>query len=102
MGDGAAERRRAALEAAREALPPISRRFCGAVVHQAPVIAVSAMYATMTPEQMVSRLLYRDGLMLVVDKPAGLAVHRGPNGGEGGGDPFDGLRLRLPRAAGMA
>ena len=36
----------------------------------------------MTPEQMVSRLLYRDGLMLVIDKPAGLAVHRGPNGGE--------------------
>ena len=35
----------------------------------------------MTPEQMVSRLLYRDGLMLVIDKPAGFAVHRGPNGG---------------------
>jgi tRNA pseudouridine32 synthase / 23S rRNA pseudouridine746 synthase len=30
----------------------------------------------MTPEEMVSRLLYRDGLMLVIDKPAGLAVHR--------------------------
>jgi 23S rRNA-/tRNA-specific pseudouridylate synthase len=28
----------------------------------------------MTPEQMVSRLLYRDGLMLVIDKPAGLAL----------------------------
>ena len=32
----------------------------------------------MTPEEMVSRLLYRDGLMLVIDKPAGFAVHRGP------------------------
>ncbi len=32
----------------------------------------------MTPEEMVSRLLYRDGLMLVIDKPAGLAVHAGP------------------------
>ena len=30
----------------------------------------------------MSRLLYRDGLMLIVDKPAGLAVHRGPKGGE--------------------
>ena len=32
----------------------------------------------MTPQEMVSRLLYRDALMLVVDKPAGLAVHPGP------------------------
>jgi len=35
----------------------------------------------MTPEEMLARLLYRDGLMLVVDKPAGLPVHRGPKGG---------------------
>ena len=32
----------------------------------------------MTPEEMLTRLLYRDGLMLVIDKPAGLSVHRGP------------------------
>ena len=30
---------------------------------------------------MQARLLYRDGLMLVIDKPAGVAVHRGPKGG---------------------
>jgi len=66
------------------------------------VIAVSAMYATMTPEQMVSRLLYRDGLMLVIDKPAGLAVHRGPNGGESLEDHFDALRFGLPRAPALA
>ncbi|HEV3372650.1 MAG TPA: RNA pseudouridine synthase, partial [Xanthobacteraceae bacterium] len=36
----------------------------------------------MTPEEMVARLLYRDALMLVIDKPAGMAVHRGPKGGE--------------------
>src|ERR1700722_12192666 len=100
--DGAAERRRAALEPAGEALPPIARCFRRAVVHQAPVIAVSAMYATMTPEQMVSRLLYRDGLMLVIDKPAGLAVHRGPNGGESVEDHFDALRFGLPRAPALA
>ena len=35
----------------------------------------------MTPEEMQSRLIYRDGLMLVIDKPAGIAVHRGPKGG---------------------
>ena len=66
------------------------------------MIAVSAMYATMTPEQMVSRLLYRDGLMLVIDKPAGLAVHRGPNGGESLEDHFDALRFGLPRAPSLA
>jgi tRNA pseudouridine32 synthase / 23S rRNA pseudouridine746 synthase len=60
------------------------------------------MYATMTPEQMVSRLLYRDELMLVIDKPAGLAVHRGPNGGESVEDHFDALRFGLPRAPALA
>jgi tRNA pseudouridine32 synthase/23S rRNA pseudouridine746 synthase len=60
------------------------------------------MYATMTPEQMVSRLLYRDGLMLVIDKPAGFAVHRGPNGGESIEDHFDALRFGLPRAPALA
>ena len=36
----------------------------------------------MNPEEIVARLLYRDGLMLVIDKPAGFAVHKGPKGGE--------------------
>jgi tRNA pseudouridine32 synthase / 23S rRNA pseudouridine746 synthase len=49
-----------------------------------------------TPEQMVSRLLYRDGLMLVIDKPAGFAVHRGPKGGESLEDHFGALRFGLP------
>jgi 23S rRNA-/tRNA-specific pseudouridylate synthase len=31
-------------------------------------------------EGMLARVLYRDGLMLVIDKPAGLPVHRGPKG----------------------
>ena len=56
----------------------------------------------MTPEEMVSRLLYRDGLMLVIDKPAGFAVHRGPNGGESLEDHFDALRFGLPRAPALA
>ncbi len=61
---------------------------------------------TMTPEEMVSRLLYRDGLMLVLDKPAGFAVHRGPKSGNKGGesleDHFDALRFGLPRAPALA
>src|SRR3984885_13631971 len=61
----------------------------------------------MTPEEMVSRLLYRDGLMLVIDKPAGLAVHRGsPNskdrGRESLEDHFDTLRFGLPRPPALA
>lgn len=51
---------------------------------------------------MVSRLLYRDGLMLVVDKPAGFAVHRGPKGGESLEDYFEALRFGLPRAPALA
>ena len=61
----------------------------------------------MTPEEMVSRLLYRDGLMLVIDKPAGLAVHRGPpnskdRGRESLEDHFDTLRFGLPRPPALA
>ncbi len=56
----------------------------------------------MTPEEMVARLLYRDGLMLVIDKPAGLAVHRGPKGGESLEDHFGALKFGLPRAPALA
>jgi tRNA pseudouridine32 synthase/23S rRNA pseudouridine746 synthase len=56
----------------------------------------------MTPEEMVTRLLYRDGLMLVLDKPAGMAVHRGPKGGVSLEDYFDALRFGLPRAPALA
>jgi tRNA pseudouridine32 synthase/23S rRNA pseudouridine746 synthase len=56
----------------------------------------------MTPEEMLSRLLYRDGMMLVVDKPAGLSVHRGPKGGASLEDYFDVLRVGLPRMPALA
>src|SRR2546430_904516 len=56
----------------------------------------------MTGEEIVSRLLYRDGLMLVIDKPAGFAVHKGPKGGESLEDYFDALRFGLPRAPALA
>jgi tRNA pseudouridine32 synthase/23S rRNA pseudouridine746 synthase len=56
----------------------------------------------MTPEEMVSRLLYRDALLLVIDKPAGLAVHRGPKGGASLEDHFDALRFGLPRPPSLA
>jgi tRNA pseudouridine32 synthase/23S rRNA pseudouridine746 synthase len=56
----------------------------------------------MTPEEMLGRLLYRDGLMLVIDKPAGFAVHRGPKGGESLEDYFDALHFGLPRNPALA
>jgi tRNA pseudouridine32 synthase/23S rRNA pseudouridine746 synthase len=56
----------------------------------------------MTPEEIVARLLYRDGLMLVLDKPAGFAVHKGPKGGESLEDYFGALRFGLPRAPALA
>ena len=59
----------------------------------------------MTEEEIVARLLYRDGLILVLDKPAGFAVHKGPPGARGGRsleDFFDALRFGLPRAPALA
>jgi tRNA pseudouridine32 synthase / 23S rRNA pseudouridine746 synthase len=56
----------------------------------------------MTAEEIVARLVYRDGLMLVIDKPAGLAVHKGPKGGDSLEDYFDALRFGLPRPPALA
>ena len=51
----------------------------------------------LTAEEIQSRVLYRDGLMLVIDKPAGLPVHRGPKGGANLEASFDAHRFGLPR-----
>src|SRR6202007_1288305 len=56
----------------------------------------------MTSEEIVARLIYRDGLMLVIDKPAGLAVHKGPKGGESLEDYFGALRFGLPAPPALA
>jgi tRNA pseudouridine32 synthase/23S rRNA pseudouridine746 synthase len=55
-----------------------------------------------TPEEMLARVLHRDGLMLIVDKPAGVPVHRGPKGGTSLEDYFDALRFGLPRPPSLA
>ena len=77
-------------------------------------IPVSAP-APVSPEQLQARLLYRDALMLILDKPAGLAVHRRPQGraeprgsagrpalrpaaSAGAGAPARSRHQRLPRA----
>jgi tRNA pseudouridine32 synthase / 23S rRNA pseudouridine746 synthase len=56
----------------------------------------------MPPEDLIARLLFRDGLMLVIDKPYGIAVHRGPKGGNCLEDQFSTLRFGLPRSPSLA
>ena len=62
----------------------------------------AASFWVMTPEETRALLLYRDGLMLVLNKPAGVAVHRGPKGGQSLEDDFDALRFGLPRKPALA
>jgi len=56
----------------------------------------------LSAEEMQSRLLYRDGLILIVDKPAGLPVHKGPSGGPCLEDSFDALQFGLPKPPALA
>jgi len=51
---------------------------------------------------LAGRILYRDGLMLVIDKPAGIPVHAGPRGGANLETGFDALRFGLPRPPALA
>jgi tRNA pseudouridine32 synthase/23S rRNA pseudouridine746 synthase len=52
--------------------------------------------------RLADRILYRDGLMLVIDKPAGIPVHAGPRGGANLEAGFDALRFGLPRPPALA
>ena len=56
----------------------------------------------MTPEELQARVLYRDGAVLIIDKPAGIAVHAGPGGGEDLEALFDALRFGLARPPALA
>lgn len=51
---------------------------------------------------LIDRVLYRDGLMLVIDKPAGIPVHAGPGGGRNLEAGFDALRFGLARPPALA
>jgi len=56
----------------------------------------------LSAEEIQARVLYRDGLILVIDKPAGLAVHAGPSKGPNLEECFDALRYGLPRPPALA
>ncbi len=65
------------------------------------------MTRTFPSDFLLERVLYRDGLMLVIDKPAGLVVHAKPGNhrddrGESLEDYFDALRFGLPRPPALA
>ena len=51
---------------------------------------------------MLQRLLYRDALMLIIDKPAGLPVHAGPGGGPNLEQDLHALRFGLPNPPALA
>jgi tRNA pseudouridine32 synthase/23S rRNA pseudouridine746 synthase/23S rRNA pseudouridine1911/1915/1917 synthase len=51
---------------------------------------------------LADRVLYRDALILVVDKPAGIAVHPGPGGGRDLESGFGALRFGLARPPALA
>jgi tRNA pseudouridine32 synthase/23S rRNA pseudouridine746 synthase/23S rRNA pseudouridine1911/1915/1917 synthase len=53
-------------------------------------------------KSLADRVLYRDGLILVIDKPAGIPVHAGPGGGPNLEQQFDGLRFGLPYPPALA
>src|SRR5215813_3412115 len=68
----------------------------------AAVAAKSHVSRGVARDEMLARVLHRDGLMLIIDKPAGLSVHRGPKGGPSLEDYLDGLRYGLPRRPELA
>jgi len=55
-----------------------------------------------TPDDLVARVLHRDALIIVLDKPAGIPVHAGPGGGPNLEALFDALRFGLPRPPSLA
>ena len=56
----------------------------------------------LTDLELISRVLYRDGLVLILDKPAGLPVHAGPGSGPALEAGFEALRFGLPKPPALA
>jgi tRNA pseudouridine32 synthase/23S rRNA pseudouridine746 synthase/23S rRNA pseudouridine1911/1915/1917 synthase len=72
-------------------------------LHHSKTRRVGAMSRPMpSPLRLDERVLYRDGLLLVIDKPAGIPVHAGPGGGVNLEQGFDALRYGLPHPPGLA
>lgn len=57
---------------------------------------------TLAAAYLIDRILYRDGMMVIVDKPAGIPVHPGPGGGPHLEHWFPLLRFGLPQPPALA
>ena len=120
LGEEVADARRKAdgraPEPFSEATPPGARGFIVTRNSLAGYFAeylcssVSVTPSRMTSEELLGRILHRDALAIILDKPAGLPVHAGPrNASERNGDGsvpltslFDALRFGLPRRPELA
>ncbi len=58
--------------------------------------------AGLTEEEILARVLYRDGMVLVIDKPAGIPVHAGFGGGPNLEQAFVHLTFGLPKPPSLA
>jgi tRNA pseudouridine32 synthase/23S rRNA pseudouridine746 synthase/23S rRNA pseudouridine1911/1915/1917 synthase len=58
--------------------------------------------AVISEEEILARVLYRDGMILVIDKPAGIPVHAGFGGGPNLEMSFGFLTFGLPRPPSLA
>jgi RluA family pseudouridine synthase len=63
--------------------------------------AVTVSFA-LSPEELRARVLYRDALMLILDKPPGLPVHAGSGGGPTLEAGFDALKFDCAERPGLA
>ena len=68
----------------------------------APAEGERGLSAVKWPANLLNRVLYRDGMMLVIDKPAGIPVHAGPGGGLNLEHWFPLLRFGLKRPPALA
>lgn len=57
---------------------------------------------SLTEPELSARILYRDALVIVLDKPAGIAVHPGPGGGPSLEDHFEALKFGFRDAPALA
>ena len=55
-----------------------------------------------SPGPLTDRVIYRDGLILIIDKPAGIPAHAGPGGGPNLEAGFEALRFGLRQAPALA
>jgi tRNA pseudouridine32 synthase/23S rRNA pseudouridine746 synthase/23S rRNA pseudouridine1911/1915/1917 synthase len=56
----------------------------------------------MTPDELHARILYRDALIIIINKPPGIPVHAGPKGGPNLEQDFHALKFGLPKPPGLA